>query len=144
MVDLPAPFSPTSAMTRPAYTFSAAPERAFTPGNDLSIPLSCSNASMMASESDASTENDIRIRGTLPAANHRLTVCGLLFELFVRCVTNFYGVSLVLLQLLNVAEQRFVELRIMLFNFRRENGCLNLHLRRHHFKYLHKRGNTLR
>lgn len=52
--------------------------------------------------------------------------------------------TLVLLQLLYVAEQRFVELRIMLFNFRRENGCLNLHLRRHHFKYLHKRGNTLR
>jgi len=73
---------------------------------------------MMASEGDASTENNIRIRGTLPAANHRLTVCGLLFELFVRRVTNFYGVSLVLLQLLNVAEQRFVELRIMLFDFR--------------------------
>ena len=98
----------------------------------------------MASEGDASTENDIRIRGTLPAANHRLTVCGLLFELLVRCVTNFYGVSLVLLQLLNVAGQRFVELRIMLFDFRRENGRLNLHLRRHHLQYLHKRGHALR
>src|SRR5690554_2914964 len=99
---------------------------------------------MMASEGDASTENDIRIRETLPAANHRLTVCGLLFELLVRCVTNFYGVSLVLLQLLNVAEQRFVELRIKLFDFRRENGRLNLHLRRHDFQYLHERGYALR
>ncbi|MNV84947.1 hypothetical protein D3C71_1788610 [compost metagenome] len=99
---------------------------------------------MMASEGDASTENDIRIRGAFPAANHRLTVCGLLFELFVRCVTNFYGVSLVLLQLLNMAEQRFVELRIMLFDLRRENGRLNLHLRRHHTQYLHKRGHALR
>jgi len=57
---------------------------------------------MMASERDASTENDIRIRRTLSAANYRLTVCGLFFELFMRGVTNFYGVSLVLLQLLNV------------------------------------------
>jgi hypothetical protein len=47
----------------------------------------------------------------------------------VRGVTNFNGVSLVLLQLLKVAEQRFVELRIMLFDFRRENGRLNLHFR---------------
>lgn len=78
----------------------------------------------MASESDASTENDIRIRGTFPAANHRLTVCGLLFELLMRDITNVNAISLVLLQLLDVFEQRFVELRIMLLNFRRENSTL--------------------
>lgn len=54
------------------------------------------------------------------------------------------GVSLVFLQLLKVSEQRFVELRIMLFDFRRENDRLNLHLRRHHVQYLHKRRNALR
>ncbi len=32
----------------------------------------------------------------------------------------------------------------MLFDFRRENGRLNLHLRGHHVQYLHKRGRTLR
>ena len=76
----------------------------------------------MTSEGDASTENNIRIRGTLPAANHRLAVSGVLFELFVRYVINFYGGALVLLQLLDMTQQRFVELRIMLFDFRRQNG----------------------
>ena len=59
--------------------------------------------------------------------------------MFMRGVTNFYGVSLVLLQLLNMAEQRFVELRIMLFDFRRENSRLNLHFTGNDIQYLHKR-----
>lgn len=66
-------------------------------------------------------------------------IATLVMMLLLRGVTNFYGVSLVLLQLLNVAEQRFVELRIMLFNFRRENGRLDLHFTCHHIQYLHKR-----
>ena len=98
----------------------------------------------MASESDASTENDIRIRGTLPAADNRLAFSGIFLELFVRYITNFYGVSLVLLQLLDMAKQRFVELRIMLFDFRCENGFLNLHLGCHNIQHLHKRGHALR
>lgn len=97
----------------------------------------------MASEGDASTENDIRIRGTLPAANNRLAVSGIFLELLVRYVTYFYGVSLVLLQLLDMTKQRFVELRIMLFDFRCENGFLNLHLRCHYIQHLHKRGYAL-
>jgi hypothetical protein len=46
--------------------------------------------------------------------------------------------SLVLLQLLNMSEQRFVELWILLFDFRREDSCFNLHLGGNHFQYLHK------
>ena len=97
----------------------------------------------MASEGDASTENDIRIRGTLPAADNRLAVSGIFLELLVRYVAYFYGVSLVLLQLLDMAKQRFVELRIMLLDFRCENGFLNLHLGCHHIQHLHKRGHAL-
>lgn len=90
------------------------------------------------SERDAGTENDIRKRGTLPAANYRLTVCGLFFELLMAGVTNFNGISLVLLQLLEVSEQRRVELRIMGFNLFRDDSRFNLHFRRHHFQHLHK------
>jgi hypothetical protein len=90
------------------------------------------------SERHAGTENDIRERGTLPAANYRLTVCGLFFELLMTGVTNFNGVSLVLLQLLKMVEQRRVELRIMRLNFLRDDSRFNLHFRRHHFQNLHK------
>jgi len=91
------------------------------------------------SESDASTENNIRIRGTLPAANYRLTICGLFFELLMTGVTNFNRISLVLLQLLKMIEQRRVELRIMDFNLFRDDRRLNLHFRRYDFQNLHKR-----
>ena len=61
----------------------------------------------------------------------------------MRDVTNFNGVSLVLLQLLNMAEQRFVELRIVLFNFQRKDRRFNLHLGSHHIHHLHKGGDAL-
>ena len=98
---------------------------------------------MTASERHASTENDIRIRRTFSAANYRLTFCGLLFELFMRGVTNFNGVSLVFLQLLKVSEQRFVELRIMLFDLFRDNDSLDLHFICDYTQHLHKRRYTL-
>ncbi len=44
----------------------------------------------------------------------------------------------VLLQLLEVSEQRRVELRIMGFNLFRDDSRFNLHFRRHHFQHLHK------
>ncbi len=42
------------------------------------------------------------------------------------------------LQLLEVSEQRRVELRIMGFNLFRDDSRFNLHFRRHHFQHLHK------
>lgn len=60
------------------------------------------------------------------------------FELLMTGVTNFNGISLVLLQLLKMVEQRRVELRIMRLNFLRDDSRFNLHFRRHHFQNLHK------
>lgn len=45
-----------------------------------------------------------------------------------------------LLQLLKVSEQRFVELRILLFDFRCKNRRLNLHFPGHDIHHLHKEG----
>jgi hypothetical protein len=93
---------------------------------------------MPTSEGYASTENDIRIRGTLPAANNRVCIRGVLLELLVTDIANRNGVSLVLLQMLYMAEQRFVELRIILLDFLSKDRRFNLHLLRNHINDLHK------
>lgn len=52
---------------------------------------------MTVLERYVSIENDIRIRRIFFVANYRLIFCGLLFELFMRGVTNFNGIFLVFL-----------------------------------------------
>src|ERR1700761_3208791 len=47
-VDLPAPFSPSSAWMLPASSLSPTPRRALTPGKDLTMPLSSSAVAMSA------------------------------------------------------------------------------------------------
>ncbi len=42
-VDLPAPFSPTSAVTRPGRSTRSTPSSALTPGNCLEMPRNSSN-----------------------------------------------------------------------------------------------------
>src|SRR5690606_8596813 len=46
-VDLPAPFSPISAVTLPGHSASCTFSRARTPGNTLVMPESCSNGVMI-------------------------------------------------------------------------------------------------
>ncbi|ADD75174.1 Hypothetical Protein PANA_0007 [Pantoea ananatis LMG 20103] len=106
------------------------------------MPLSCSNGCIMASEGHTCTQDDIRKRRTLSAANDRLTTLCLLFELFVTDVVDTNGISLVLLQCVEHGDQFAVELRIMLLNFFRDKGAFHLHLMRYRFNHLHKSWRT--
>ena len=67
-VDLPAPFSPTSACTSPRLTSNETPSSARTPGNTFTIPLITSNGPK------ASLLNKLRSSGTCPKAPRQARV----------------------------------------------------------------------
>ena len=62
-------------------------------GKALSIPFSCSKGCIRASESYAGAQDHVRVRRTLPAADHRPAVPGLCFKRLMADIAHADGIT---------------------------------------------------